>query len=163
MNSNARKYVSIGEYESALEQLEDLRIENAELKRQLYNQEQIISELKFSSPKIDGKVLKSESSWYKPPISPRVSSTRGRSGSVQNRHTFISRSSRNFGVSNLDSLNQEILKAQELKEKAYEELDANKHSPAKVERLRSIIQRWEIEISMLQEKQKNFVSGLTFS
>ena len=160
---NARKYVSISDYESVLEQLEALRLENGQLKRRLYTQEQLISEMRFSTQKIDAHIPKSESSWYKPPISPRVSTMRGRSGSLQNRQTYISRSSRNFAVNNLDSLTQEIQKAEKLKEKACEDLDANKYSPAKAERLRSIIERWEIEISMLHEKKDDFTSGLKFS
>ena len=63
----------------------------------------------------------------------------------------------------LESINLEICKALELKEKAYEELMNNANSPAKADRLRSILERWEIEISLLEEKKNECLVHNNFS
>lgn len=153
-----RNYVRIEEHESVLEQLDATQAENFELKKKIRDLEMIVFELQNPSHKMPFAVPKSESSWYKPPVSPRLSMSRGRSGSVQGRTTFISRGSKNFGFLSVDSLTQEIKKAYELKDKTYDELISNKNSPAKADRLRSILERWEIEISALEEKKRELLS-----
>ena len=67
---------------------------------------------------------------------------------------MFSRSSRCTG---LESLNLEIKKAENLRDKAYDDYINNQGSPTKANRFKSLLERWELEITILKNKRQELI------
>lgn len=154
---NHRNCVTFEDYENLLQELKDLKAENNELRKIISQQEFIISDMKgtfISSQPLSGQ---SSGGWFKPPISPRFSTQpKTRSGSAQSRRSFFS-VRRSSNINTIDDIDEEIRKAEELREKSYEELVNNQFSPSKLTRLKNIVERWDIEIQSLKRKRQEML------
>lgn len=154
---NHRNYISIDEYEDLIKELRALKNENEELRQVISQQDFLISELKgtfFSSQPLSAQ---SSGGWFKPPVSPRFSTQpKTRSGSVQSRRSFFT-VRRSSNINTIEDIDEEIRKAEELREKSYEELLNNQFSPSKITRLKNIVERWDLEIESLKRKRQEML------
>jgi hypothetical protein len=149
MKSN--RYVTIEEYQYLVQQLNTLASENLELKSQVSAQAIEISELKEVLSRSQSKDYRTESNYFRSSVSSRLISNR--SGSVQSYKSTQPMFIRTSNTLTIAAILQEIEKAEQLKQKTYEDL-TYETSPTKILRLKSIIDRWDTEISLLKSKKK---------
>jgi hypothetical protein len=152
-----RGYISFEEHSLILEEVRGLRLENQRLKEIINKQDRVIEELtRKSNYATQGRAEKGPN---RPPSYSPVSSAKTRSGSVQSRRSqLVVNRSANF--TSIEAIDQEILKALELREKAYDEMLDCQWSPGKKERMRSIVERWDIEVEVLKVKRKEMVEAM---
>jgi hypothetical protein len=60
-------------------------------------------------------------------------------------------------LNSLEAIEEEILKAEDLREKSYEDLMTSHFSPSKAARLKSIVERWDLEIESLRKKREEML------
>ena len=151
----SRGYVPIEEYEDLLAEFRKVQDENNELRHMLHQQESLIADLRLSQTPL--MTAQSSGGWFKPPVSPRLSSYgKSRSGSAQSRRSFYS-IQKTSNVHTLDGIEEEIRRAEELRDKSYQDFIASHDSPSKLSRLKNIVERWDIEIEALKKKRDEMI------
>ena len=151
----SRGYVPIEEYEELLSEFRKVQDENNELRHMLNQQESLIAELRLTQTPL--MTVQSSGGWFKPPVSPRLSSYgKSRSGSAQSRRSFYS-NHKASSIHTLDGIEEEIRRAEELRDKSYQDLMASHDSPLKISRLKNIVERWDIEIEALKKKRDEII------
>lgn len=153
MNS---RFVTIEEHECVLDQLRLLRLENKELKNKVALQKSTIFDLETSlfQAKFNEKT---ENSSTKTQNSAKSSFYKSRSGSAQSKKPLSSMFCRSSRCTGLESLNLEIKKAENLRDKAYDDYINNQGSPTKANRFKSLLERWELEITILKNKRQELI------
>jgi len=158
-----RNNIGTEEYENLLKEIRALKNENQELRQVISRQDFLISELKGTFVSSQPLSAQSSGGWFKPPVSPRFSTQpKTRSGSVQSRRSFFT-ARRSSNLNTIEDIDEEIIKAEELREKSYEELINNQFSPSKLARLKSIVERWDIEIEALKRKRQEMLAFGNFN
>lgn len=152
----SRGYVPVEDYEGLLADFRKLQDENNDLRHMLHQQESLIAELRAAPTLL--MTGHSTGGWFKPPVSPKLSSfAKSRSGSAQSRRSFNSYH-RASNISTLDEIEEELRRAQELRDKSYEEMVTTHDSPSQLSRLKNIVKRWDIEIEALKKRREDMIT-----